>query len=311
MKSFECLTADRPLPKTGSLDAGLPFRIRGKIASYFLLIKPKTSLLVTMTGLSALVLEGSLLHDLPRFAGVLLGIFLAAGAANAFNQFWDRDIDAIMARTRAKRPIPSGRVSPFGSLVFVSISGTLAVLLLNTAGNTVSAALGVGSILIYVWYTVLLKRRTSLNIVIGGAAGAAAPLIAWAAGAEGLGIVPLLMSLIIFLWTPPHFWALALHAKQEYAMAGIPMLPVVAGEKHTRIQITAYTVALLSATAYLGIRADLGTVFFIGTAMFGLYLFNSVIQLWRRRTNASARELFCCSIVYLTAVYSLMIVSSW
>ena len=279
---------------------------------YVLLTKPRIVLLVAMTGLTALVIEGTLLAAPLRLVGVLLGISLAAGAANAFNQFWDRDIDAIMARTRSKRPIPAGKVRPFGALCFGFISGAPGIWLLQAAGNTLAAMLGIGAIAFYVVvYTMWLKRRTSLNIVIGGGAGAAGPLIGWAAGADGLSMVPLLMFLVIFLWTPPHFWALALYAKEDYAQAGVPMLPVVAGEERTYARIAAYVAVLLPVTACLGVCADLGRIFIIGTTLLGVGLIRKVVELWRRKDRRCARELFNHSIVYLAAVFALMLASKW
>ncbi len=291
-------------------EAGLQLRIREKLLNYFLLTKPRIVLLVMVTGFAAAMLEGTLCADPQRFAGVLLGIMLAAGAANALNQFWDRDIDAIMARTRSKRPLPTGKISPRSALSFGLLSGMLAIWMLKTAGNTLAAALGASTIIFYVCcYTMWLKRRTSLNIVIGGAAGAAAPLIAWAAGAGGLSSLPLLMFLVVFLWTPPHFWALALCIKEDYVRAGIPMLPVTAGEKTTRTQMAAYVAVLLPATAYLGIRANLGPIFLVGTALLGLNLVRKLIRLLRRKDRPAAQEFFNYSIVYLAALFLLMLAS--
>jgi heme o synthase len=294
--------------------AGICWRSRllARLHSYFLLTKPRILLLVAVTALAALVLEGSLLGEPWRFAGVLLGIILAGGAANALNQFWDRDIDAVMARTRSRRPIPAGKISPRGALRFGLISGAGGVWLLLVAGNGLAALLGLGTISFYVLvYTIWLKRRTSLNIVIGGAAGAAPPLIGWAAGAGELSLVPLLMFLVIFLWTPPHFWALALCLKEEYTRAGIPMLPVVAGDKRTRRQITAYVALLLPATAWLGMSAGCGWLYFSGTALLGLHLLRRVIELRRRQDRQGARALFGYSIFYLAAVFVLMLAPKW
>jgi heme o synthase len=287
-------------------------RMQEKVGSYFLLIKPRIVLLVMLTGLTALVIEGSLLNYPARFAGVLLGIFLAAGSANALNQAWDRDIDAIMARTRNKRPLPAGKVSLHGALYFSAVSGAASIWLLNMAGNALAAILGMGAIAFYVCvYTMWLKRRTSLNIVIGGAAGAVAPLIGWAAGAGELNTVPLLMFLVIFLWTPPHFWALALWKQEEFARAAIPMLPIVAGEKSTRMQITAHVAILLPVTAYLGIHAGFGWIFLGGSTLMGANLIRKVRHLQRRKDNASAQALFSYSIVYLAAIFTLMLASKW
>lgn len=280
-----------------------------QVEIYFILAKPRIVILVMVTGLSAMVLEGSLLAAPFRFAMVLLGIVLAAGAANAFNQFWDRDIDAVMGRTRSRRPIPAGRIPPRYALYFGTAAAIPALLLLKAAGSTLAAMLGFGAIFFYVVvYTLWLKRRTSLNIVIGGAAGAAGPLIGWAAGAGDLGVVPWLMFLVIFLWTPPHFWALALYTKEEYALAGIPMLPVVAGERTTRLHIAAYTAVLLPVTACLGIRADLGWIFLIGTTVMGIHLVRKVILLWLNKDDFAARALFRYSNMYLAAVFVFMLI---
>jgi cytochrome c oxidase subunit 2 len=159
-------------------------------------------------------------------------------------------------------------------------------------------------------YTMWLKRRTSLNIVIGGAAGAAPPLIGWAAGANELSLVPVIMFLVVFLWTPPHFWALAIYLKEEYARAGVPMLPVVTGDRVTCKHIAAYTALLLPMTAWLGIRADLGWVFSIGSTLLGMGLIRRVVQLWRRKDRHSAQELFHYSVVYLALVFALLSASA-
>ncbi len=287
-------------------------RVRKLLGGYLLLIKPRIVMLVALTGLCAMVLEGSLLTEPPRFAMVLLGIVLAAGAANAFNQFFDRDIDAVMARTRDKRPIPNGSVLPRHALYFGTAVAITAVLLLKTSGGMLAAMLGCFAIFQYVVvYTLWLKRKTSLNVVIGGAAGASAPLIGWAAGAGNLALVPWLMFLVIFLWTPPHFWALALYAREEYALAGIPMLPVVAGEWTTRLHITCYVAVLLPVTAWLGFSAELGWIFLVGTTLAGFQLVRRVILLWRDKDHCAARALFRCSNLYLAAVFAFMLVHRW
>lgn len=290
----------------------LQSRLTDMVGCWLLLCKPRIVLLVMVTGLSAMVLEGTLLSEPVRFSGVLVGICLAAGSANALNQFWDRDIDAIMMRTKAKRPLPTGKISPRSALLFGLTSGILGLRMLDTAGNRLAAGLGFGTILFYVCvYTMWLKRKTAWNIVIGGAAGAAPPLIGWASGANELNTVPLLMSLVVFLWTPPHFWALALYRKKEYALAGIPMLPVVAGDRTARMQIALYSASLLPVTAYLGIRADLGQLFFIGTTLLGILFILKSRVLCLRKDDRSAQKLFRYSIFYLTAVFALMLVHGW
>lgn len=287
-------------------------RARKQLGGYLLLIKPRIVMLVAVTGVGAMVLEGSLLTEPLRFAMVLLGIVLAAGAANAFNQFCDRDIDALMARTRDRRPIPTGCILPRHALYFGTAAAITAVLLLKASGGMLAAMLGCGAIFQYVVvYTLWLKRKTSLNIVIGGAAGASAPLIGWAAGAGNLALVPWLMFLVIFLWTPPHFWALALYTREEYALAGIPMLPVVAGERTTRLHISCYIAVLLPVTAWLGFSAGLGPIFLIGTTLAGIQLVRRVILLWRHKDDRAARALFRYSNLYLAAVFAFMVAHRW
>src|SRR3989304_5999 len=175
----------------------------------------------------------------------MLGGALAAGAANAINMYWDRDVDAVMARTR-RRPVPAGRVPPGRALAFGIVLAVLSVAVFGPLVNWLSAALAVGGILFYVFvYTIWLKRLTPQNIVIGGAAGAVPPLVGWAAVTGQVTAPALLLFAIICLWTPPHFWALALYKRQDYAAAGIPMLPVVAGEAPTRRGVTRYPLPLV------------------------------------------------------------------
>jgi heme o synthase len=288
--------------------SGILGRVLEKASPYFSLIKPRIVLLVTVTGLCAMILEGSLLSAPLRFAAVLLGIVLAAASAGALNQYYDREIDALMARTRTKRPIPAGKITPRRALYFGVVLGILALWVLQAAGHRLAAALALGAILLYVVvYTIWLKRRTAWNIVIGGAAGGSPPLIGWAAGAGDISGIALLMSLVIVLWTPPHFWALALYTQEDYALAGIPMLPVVAGESITRLQIMVYTAALLLVTAYLGIRADLGFLFLSGSTLLGLNLVRKVILLMLRKDSHSARALFVYSNVHLAALFAIML----
>jgi heme o synthase len=295
-----------------SCSTGFLYQLVDKAHPYILLVKPRIVLLVTVTGLSAMVIEGSLLTAPLRFAAVLLGIILAAGAAGALNQYYDRDIDAIMARTRTKRPIPAGKIAPRSALWFGLLTGILSLGLLQAAGNALAAALGLGTMAVYVIvYTIWLKRKTSVNIVIGGTAGAATPLIGWAAGAGDLSLVPWLMFLVIFLWTPPHFWSLALYTKNEYARAGIPMLPVVAGELVTCRHITAYCALLLPATACLGIVADLGSLYLSGTTLLGLNMIRRMIVLGIKKNSRSAQTFFAYSNIYLAAVFILVLASRW
>jgi protoheme IX farnesyltransferase len=279
---------------------------------YLLLTKPRIVFLVSITALSAMVLEGTLLSAPLKFAAVLLGIILTAAAAGALNQYFDRDIDAVMARTRNKRPIPAGMIRARSALLFGVGISIPAIALLNAAGNMMAVTLAVGSMVWYiVIYTKWLKRKTPLNIVVGGAAGAAAPLIGWAAGAGELALVPWCMFLVIFLWTPAHFWSLALYTKEEYAQAGIPMLPVTAGAKITRLHITVYALLLVPATLCLGILADLNTIFFAGAIVMGVNLIRKVIMLRLEKSVASARALFSYSNLYIAVIFALTLASRW
>jgi protoheme IX farnesyltransferase len=278
---------------------------------YISLTKPKIVLLVIWSGVTALVTEGSLLNSFNRLAGVLLGTTLVAGAANAFNQVWDSDIDAVMVRTRNTRPIPNGKVSPAEALIFSVLSGIIALFMLLVAGNLQAAALGLSGMVIYMAYTIFLKRRTPVSTVIGGVSGACAPLICWVAGSGSLTTIPLLIALIIFFWSPPHFWSLALFRKEDYVRTGIPMLPVVAGEKRTRIEIAIYTALLLLVVAYLGIQAHLGWIYFGVSTFLGMVMAGFVIRLLCGKDYKSAQALFRISIIYLPALFCLIIGTGW
>lgn len=211
---------------------------------FLALTKPRVMSLVVFTGLCGLLAAPATLNPILGFAAVLC-IALGAGAAGALNQWYEADIDALMKRT-ANRPLPAGRMDRQSALHFGVGLAVFSVLLLYLATNWVAASILAVSILFYVMiYTVWLKRRTPQNIVIGGAAGAFPPVIGWAAATGDVSLLPILLFSLIFLWTPPHFWALALFMKTDYAKAGVPMLPVVAGERNTRIQILLYTLPMV------------------------------------------------------------------
>ncbi len=289
-------------------------KLKERVWDYMLLTKPRIVLLFALTGASAMVMEGSLRADPVRFWLIFAGMVLTAGSANALNMYIDRDIDAVMERTRKKRPLPDGRISPQGALMFALITGTVATWLLYQFGNALAAGLGVGTIAFYVGiYTMWLKRLTPYNIVIGGAAGATAPLIGWAAATGSISLGAFVMFLIIFVWTPPHFWALALCVKDEYAAASVPMLPVVAGVPATKRQMFGYTVALVPLTLALGLTGDCGIVYLVAAAALG---YGFLVQAWRvlkAPTSAGdkpAWRMFGYSIVYLLTLYSVMIVDA-
>jgi protoheme IX farnesyltransferase len=248
------------------------------------------------------------------FAGVvaLLCIAAGAGAAGALNMWYDADIDAMMART-AMRPIPSGRISRPEALVFGLMLGMCAILALGTLLNMAAAALLAFTIFFYVVvYTMWLKRRTPQNIVIGGAAGALPPVIGWVAAAGNVGLEPLILFLIIFLWTPPHFWALSLNLAGEYARAGVPMLPVVAGRAETKRQILLYSVVLVPISLTPWALGFAGAIYGAAAAMLGAIM---IFLSWQvRRSNDNdrrpARRLFVFSMLYLVLLFAVLLMNA-
>jgi heme o synthase len=247
----------------------------------------------------------------------ILCIAVASGAAGAINMWYDRDIDAVMKRT-VNRPIPAGRISPEGALGFGIVLACVAVLVMALATNLVAAAVLALSISFYVFiYTMWLKRSTPQNIVIGGAAGAFPPVIGWAAATGSVSLLPVLLFAIVFFWTPPHFWALSLYASDDYARAGVPMLPVVKGARHTRVCIMVYTLLLvpLSLTPY--IFGLMGPVYGVTALLTGaVFMYHSWLVLTDRQDalgnsltqNAPARATFKYSILYLFILFGACVV---
>jgi heme o synthase len=275
------------------------------VGDFFQLLKPRVMSLVVFTGFIGILAAPVPMH--PVLAAVaILCIAVAAGAAGAINMWYDRDIDSVMTRTCA-RPIPAGRVEPSEALSFGVVLSLFAVALMGLAINWLAAALLASATLFYVFvYTIWLKRRTPQNIVIGGAAGAFPPMIGWAAATGSLGIEPIVLFLLIFMWTPPHFWALALYRTGDYARAGVPMLPVVAGARATRIQMLVYTVALLPvalAPWYLGMT---GPLYGIAALALGLLFVAAAIAVWFDATDRSARRMFGFSILYLFLLFAMI-----
>jgi len=274
------------------------------VLDYILLTKPRIVLLVMVTAVAGLVVEGSLLHDPARFALVLFAITLTAGSANAFNQYFERDLDAAMARTRMRRPLPLHRVSERGALAFAIGVGASSVLLLWWVGTPLSAWLAFGTIAFYgFFYTLWLKPRTVHNIVIGGAAGAMGPVIAWAAASGGIALKPVLLFLVIFLWTPPHFWALALCLQDDYRLVRIPMLPIVKGEAETYRQIELYTIALVLLTLAMPFLHAGGAIFAVVAAGCGAIFVWKAVRARRAANVPSAWGVFGYSIVYLFVLF--------
>ncbi|WP_167302358.1 heme o synthase [Sphingobium vermicomposti] len=279
------------------------------------LTKPRVMTLVVFTGLCGLLAAPGHLHPVLAFTAILC-IAIGAGAAAALNQWYEADIDAKMKRT-AGRPLPAGRMDRQSALHFGVGLSFFSVLLMGVATNWLAAAVLAVSILFYVFvYTIWLKPRTTQNIVIGGAAGAFPPVIGWAAVTGDITALPIALFMLIFFWTPPHFWALALFVKTDYAAANIPMLPVVAGEVATRRQIWFYT-AIMAAAAMAPVLMQLtgliyGVTALVGTALFVLFAFQ---VLRHRETDPSRmkpeRRLFKYSIIYLFVLFGAVVADRW
>jgi protoheme IX farnesyltransferase len=238
----------------------------------------------------------------------LAGGALAAGGANAINMVVDRDIDKLMHRTQ-KRPLVTGAMTPRNALIFAISLEVMAFVELWLAVNLLSAALAVSATLFYVFiYTLWLKRTSSQNIVIGGAAGAVPVLVGWAAVTNSLAWTPVVMFAVIFVWTPPHFWALAVKYKDDYAAANVPMLPVVATFRRTALEILVYTVLLVGVSLLLAVVGHLGTIYVIAASALGLVFIAMSVRLWMRATPKAAMRLFSYSITYLTLLFVFMAV---
>lgn len=297
--------------KQGAPLAGNPVVGSGQVADYLALLKPRVMSLVVLSGIAGLAVAPGSLHPLLAAVAVLC-IAVGAGAAGAVNMWYDRDIDAVMERTR-RRPIPAGRVVPEEALAFAAILCLFSVMLMGLAVNWAAAALLALAIGFYVFvYTVWLKRRTPQNIVIGGAAGAFPPMIGWAAVTGGVSLDSIALFLLIFFWTPPHFWALALYREGDYAKAGVPMLPVVAGAAATKRQILIYSLILLPLGVAPALLGTTGAVYGAVALAMGL---GFVGLAWRVMTEAgahtgdrAARQLFGYSILYLFVLFAVLII---
>jgi protoheme IX farnesyltransferase len=270
------------------------------------LTKPRIISLVLFTGLPALLLSAGGWPAPKLLWGALAGIALSAASAASFNHYFDRDIDALMVRTRT-RPLPSGALPPMAAVGLGVALAIVATAVLVMTANVLSAAIALASIFYYVViYTIWLKRRTPLNIVIGGGAGASAPIIAWAAVTGRVELPSVLMASIIFLWTPPHFWALSLYRRDDYARAGIPMLPVTDGEEETRRQILLYTLVLVGSTIVVAPLAGLGLLYMVSAAVLGAIFAIGALRLYKNPGVPAAQSLFRYSILYLFALFLMM-----
>jgi protoheme IX farnesyltransferase len=281
------------------------------VGAYVALTKPRIIELLLVTTLPTMVVAQRGLPPVWLMAATLVGGALAAGGANAINMYVDRDIDRVMKRTK-NRPLVTGAVTPAAALVFALVLEVAAFIELWLAVNLLSAVLAISATLFYVFvYTLWLKRRSSQNIVIGGAAGAVPVLVGWAAVTNSLAWAPVVMFAIIFIWTPPHFWSLAVRYKEDYAAADVPMLPVVASMKRTTSEIVYYTVALVAVSFLLGPVAHLGWVYMITAAVLGAGFLYFVTRLWGLAQNGQvggrdAMRVFGFSITYLTVLFVAM-----
>src|SRR6202163_4625424 len=286
-----------------------PLADHWSVSDFVALTKPRVMMLSVFTAIVGLSCAPVRL-DPPTTLAAALAIAAGAGAAGVLNMWYDADIDAVMTRT-AMRPIPLGKISRFEALVFGLVLGGFAVAVLALATNLTAAALLACTILFYiVVYTAWLKRATRQNIVIGGAAGALPPVIGWVAGTGEVGLEPLTLFLIIFLWTPPHFWALALNRADDYARAGVPMLPVVAGRAATTRQILIYSGLLVLASELPWVLGFAGTVYGAIAAICGALFLLFALQL-NRSTGADRRAphgLFVFSIVYLFVLFAALLI---
>jgi heme o synthase len=289
-----------------TLDIGQS-REGARVSDFLQLLKPRVMSLVVFSGFAGMMVAPGHLHPLIAAVAVLC-IAIGAGAAGAINMWYDRDIDAIMSRT-CLRPIPAGRVDAAEAAGFGVVLAIGSVGLMALAVNLLAAALLATAILFYVFvYTMWLKRRTPQNIVIGGAAGAFPPMIGWAATSGHLGLAPVALFLLIFMWTPPHFWALALFRAGDYAKAGVPMLPVVAGAKATKRQMLIYTLLLFPLALAPWALGIAGHVYGLAAAVLGALFILAAVRVWFDRTDRSAKRMFAFSILYLFLLFALLIV---
>jgi protoheme IX farnesyltransferase len=276
------------------------------VGDYIALLKPRVMSLVVFTGFAGLVVAPGSLHPVLA-ATAILCIAVAAGAAGAINMWYDRDIDAVMARTRG-RPIPQGRVPPEEALAFGVVLTIGAVGLMGLALNWVAAGLLALASAFYIFvYTIWLKRRTPQNIVIGGAAGAFPPMIGWAAATGEVSLASIILFALIFMWTPPHFWALALFRSGDYERAGIPMLPVVAGRAETKRQMLVYTLLLLPLAAAPYAVGIAGPVYLAGAMALGALFVLCAVRVLRDPDDRAAKHMFGFSILYLFLLFALLI----
>jgi protoheme IX farnesyltransferase len=280
-----------------------------RVGDFVALLKPRVMSLVVFSGLAGLLVAPGSIHPLIAAVAIFC-IAIGSGASGAINMWYERDIDALMARTK-NRPLPAGRMAPETAIAFGVTLAVAAVVLMGLIVNWTAAILLAMAEAFYVFvYTVWLKRRTPQNIVIGGAAGAFPPMIGWAAVTGDLALLPVLLFAIIFMWTPPHFWALALYRSGDYARAGVPMLPVVAGPKATKRQILLYSLLLVPLTLVPYALGLAGAVYGASAGLLGAVFLAGAVAVQFDETDRSPRRLFAFSILYLFLLLSALVADS-
>ena len=278
-------------------------RVTDVVGAYVGLTKPRIIELLLVTTLPTMVIAQRGMPDLWLVVATMVGGTLAAGSANTFNSYFERDIDALMKRTR-RRPMPNHRVPEGNALLFGIVLGVVSFATLHVFVNPLAAWLGVAAIAFYAGvYTLLLKRRTPQNVVIGGAAGCMPTLIAWAAVTGEVGAGAFVLFAIVFYWTPPHTWALAMKYEDDYARAGVPMLPVVAGHAETTKQITLYSILMVAVSLIFGPIGGMGTLYFVTAVVLGAIFLGYALRLARSRSQRDAMSLFRYSISYLGLLF--------
>ena len=288
-----------------SVSAARAAGLRQVVSDYVEMTKPRVQSLLLFTTVSTMFVAGD--PSLSLVALTCIGGYLSAGGAGAVNHWFDRDLDAAMKRT-ANRPVASGRVAPGAALAYGLVLAALAVVVLAVGVNPLAAALSFSGFLGYTLvYTVWLKRSTPQNIVIGGAAGAVPPLVGWAAVTGGVSWTALYLFAIVFYWTPPHFWALSLLMKDDYAKAGVPMLPVVRGERETRKQILLYSLLLYAVTQLPFCAGGFGAIYLAGSITLGAIFIGGAVRLYRRADRRAALWLYLYSLAYLALLFAAMV----
>ncbi len=289
----------------------VPASWRKMVADYVALTKPRIIVLLVITAYCAMVVAGGKMPSVGLTLVTIIGLAMSTGGAHAVNMWYDRDIDQLMERTKA-RPVAAGRMAPINALVYGIVLEVVSFIGLGLFANWIAAFASLAGYLFYVFiYTVWLKRRTPQNIVIGGAAGAFPPLVGWAAVTGQVGVAAWLMFLIVFLWTPPHFWALALYKQDDYKRAGVPMMPVVRGERATKSQSVMYSVLLLVASLLLYTTHVVDLVYLVAAIILGVSFIGYNVYCWRERAPEVtwAKRTFKFSLLYMMLIFVAMIVA--